>query len=404
MKQSWSSPVIVLWLAMILCACASPTPTSTPRLGPTPTPTALPDAPATQPMDIAGVWLFHLRGHGGIVQTLADLSISEAGTYSIDEKTGMHIEAGTYTIHAGELVLDSPECYNTTTAVFYSCVGTYEVYCRKEGGKPVQLMLVAVDDPNNDRRVSFNNKILELDPSPVATPTPLLPAPTPAFVPTPLAGATWKYTVLGDSSSWGFPPYYGKYIEEDLGVKVQRVSWAQGGYTSAQVLQQLRDDPQVRLDVSQSQVVTFYGNPLGLIGTRIASSGTSASYDCSLQAVSAYKAELAAMADEILSLRRGQPTLIRTYTRFMPFYRLWREQGQFEEYQRCVAALDAAILQVGKERGILAADTGLALNGPNHDQDPNDKGYLYDGVHENDAGAQVVAEVFRKLGYSAIIP
>ncbi|MCI0478229.1 MAG: hypothetical protein L0Y55_18465, partial [Anaerolineales bacterium] len=65
---------------------------------------------------------------------------------------------------------------------------------------------------------------------------------------------------------------------------------------------------------------------------------------------------------------------------------------------------DAAILQVGKERGILVADTGLALNGPNHDQDPNDKGYIADGIHENDEGAKVVADVFRKLGYAYIVP
>jgi hypothetical protein len=69
-----------------------------------------------------------------------------------------------------------------------------------------------------------------------------------------------------------------------------------------------------------------------------------------------------------------------------------------------VAALGTAILQVGKERGILVADTGLALNGPNRDQDPNDKGYLEDTVHENEVGAKVVADVFRKLGYAYIVP
>ena len=84
--------------------------------------------------------------------------------------------------------------------------------------------------------------------------------------------------------------------------------------------------------------------------------------------------------------------------------RLWKEHGQFEEYRRCVASLDAAILQVGNERGILVADTGLALNGPNHDEDPFDKGYLSDGIHENDEGAKIVAGVFRKLGYEPLVP
>jgi hypothetical protein len=113
---------------------------------------------------------------------------------------------------------------------------------------------------------------------------------------------------------------------------------------------------------------------------------------------------MSAIADEIMSLRKGQPTIIRTYTRFMPFYRQWRAGGMLDEYRRCVAALDAATLELGKERRILVADTGLALNGPNHDQDPNDLGYLYDGIHENDVGARVVADVFRKLGYGYVIP
>ena len=238
---------------------------------------------------------------------------------------------------------------------------------------------------------------------PTATPTPAPPTPTPVLVPTPAARGSWNYMVLGDSSSWGFPTLYARYIEADLGVMVRVVSWAAGGFTSAQVLKQLRDNAQERLDVSQAQVVTFYDNPLHLIGMRITGSEFG-NHECSAQVVAAYKAELGAIADEIMALRKGQPTIIRTYTRFMPFYRAWKAQGQVEEYRRCVAALDEAIFEIGRERGILVADTALAMNGPNRDQDPNDKGYLYDGVHENDEGAKIVAGVFRKLGYAAIVP
>ena len=217
-------------------------------------------------------------------------------------------------------------------------------------------------------------------------------------------GAIWNYAVLGDSSSWGFPKFYAGYIEADLGVKVNVLDWTTGGMTSAAVLDQLRANKQERLDVSRSEVVTFYGNPLHIVSLSITTGNYSDKYDCSAQAVARYKADMNGIAGEIFALRKGQPTIIRTYTRFMPFYRQWREGGQFDEYQRCVAALDEAILQVGKEHGIPVADTGLALNGPNHDQDPNDMGYLYDGVHENDVGAQVVADVFRKLGYAAVVP
>ncbi len=69
-----------------------------------------------------------------------------------------------------------------------------------------------------------------------------------------------------------------------------------------------------------------------------------------------------------------------------------------------MASLDAAILQIEKGRGIPVADTGSTLNGPNRDVDPYDRAYLFDGVHEDNAGAKIVADVFRKLGYDLIIP
>jgi hypothetical protein len=238
-----------------------------------------------------------------------------------------------------------------------------------------------------------------------AQPPEVISTSTPVLMPTPPLGASWNYVVLGDSSAWSFPRFYAEHIEADLGVKVKVLDWTVGGMTSREVLEQLRSNKQERLEVSQAQLVTFYGNPLHLIGLCITGGAPSDRCKCSAQEVAGYKAELNAIADEIFLLRKGQPTILRTYTRFMPFYRQWREQGLFDEYRRCVAALDTAILEVGKEHGILVADTGLALNGANHDQDPYDMGYLLeDGIHENDMGAKAVADVFRKLGYAAIVP
>lgn len=241
--------------------------------------------------------------------------------------------------------------------------------------------------------------------APTLIPSPMASLPTPIWVPTPRPGEAWNYVVLGDSSSWGFPKFYVQSIEADLGVKVRLIDWTSGGLTSRNVLDNLRNNQKQRQDVSNAQIVTFYGNPVHIVSMSMAGASTNRSmYDCSARAVEQYKSELSGIADEIFILRKGQPTIIRTYTRFTPFYASWKEQGMFDEYRRCAAALDEAIMQVGREHGVLVADTGLALNGPNHDQDPNDKGYLIDGIHENEVGAQIVAEVFRKLGYAAVIP
>ena len=233
---------------------------------------------------------------------------------------------------------------------------------------------------------------------------PTLPPQAEMYIAIPTPGAEWSYVALGDSSAWGFPTYYARALEADLGVTVKVIKWVRGGMTSAEVLSQLRENEEERHDVREAEVVTFYGNPLGIIGLRITSGNPSDTYDCSPQAVATFKSQMSAIGDEIFALRKGQATIIRTYTRFMPFYQIWRESGQFDEFQRCVAALDTAVLELGREHAILVADCGLALNGPNHDQDPNDRNLLYDGIHENSEGAQIVAQVFRELGYEPVVP
>jgi len=160
-RLTWST----LLLAALLAACAVAAPTATPQPIPMPAPmptTFSPEAPASAPADIAGVWLFHLRGQGGLVQSECDFTIRADGTYTIDDKSGMHVEKGTYTISAGKLVLESDECYRNSTATFYHCVGTYMAFSTKDGARPVSLRLVMVDD-QGDRAQNSNNRTLALD-------------------------------------------------------------------------------------------------------------------------------------------------------------------------------------------------------------------------------------------------
>jgi hypothetical protein len=167
MKRSWSLFLLVLAVVAALGACAAPKPTATPLPAPKPaaSPTVRPPplALANAPTDIAGVWQFHLSGQGGVVQSTLSFTIREYGTYSIDDKLApMHIEAGTYTISSGKLVLDSDECYDNSTAKFYHCVGTYMASSYKLDGRAVLLHFEMVED-RGDRSRNLNNKTLELD-------------------------------------------------------------------------------------------------------------------------------------------------------------------------------------------------------------------------------------------------
>jgi hypothetical protein len=127
------------------------------------TTTPLPEKVATSPGDIAGAWLLHVNGVGGMVKFDTTFLIKLDGTYTIDDITGgMHIEAGTYSFAGETLVLDSDECYRyTPTVEFFHCVGTYTVFSTIQGTVPVRLRFVRIDDSEGgDRALNLKNRVL----------------------------------------------------------------------------------------------------------------------------------------------------------------------------------------------------------------------------------------------------
>jgi hypothetical protein len=219
-----------------------------------------------------------------------------------------------------------------------------------------------------------------------------------------MGGEEWHYIALGDSTSISFPSDYARHIEADLGVKIQvRNRWI-GGLDSNYLLRKMREDMNLRAEISEAELLTFYANPTTHIGWRIVTGNSNDKYDCSDQALADYKTDFNAIVAEIFALRKGKPTMIRTYFSYSPINKQWKEWGQYDEYKRCFEALDRAVEDVARAHKIGFARVYDALNGPNHDQDPNDLGYLSDGEHTNDLGSKVMAEAFWKLGYEFIIP
>jgi lysophospholipase L1-like esterase len=238
---------------------------------------------------------------------------------------------------------------------------------------------------------------------------------TPAVAPTTKPGELWHVVVLGDSQSWGYGEYYAKQLEADLGAKIELDDLSLGNLRTGQLLGDLRGDPlsrpEVRSSVKQAKVVTFIAPPADQINLPIVSLAEedklaeSGRTNCSSKALEDYKADLEAIIAEIFSLRKGQPTIVLAKDYYCPFYSDWKKVGRYDEYKRCWDALNATIHQVAAEHKIPVAEVYAAFNGPNHDQDPRDKGYLgADGIHTNEAGRQLMADQFRKLGYEFIVP
>jgi hypothetical protein len=231
-----------------------------------------------------------------------------------------------------------------------------------------------------------------------ATPAPAAMPPTVS----PDSTAVWDLVVLGDSESWGMGEHYARFIEEDLGVKVRLHDMWRGGLTTSQLLSDLRTFDIVRKAVAGAEVVTAIANPADFIGWKIV--GDSAgSYDCSEKAMAGYRADLEAIFAEVLALRQGRPTALRTMDFYTPTYSLWKKDGTYEEYRRCWIAQSEAIHQAAATHGIPVAEVYAAFNGPGFDQDPRDAGLIgTDGEHPSEAGRAAVAQAFRATGYAPL--
>jgi hypothetical protein len=221
----------------------------------------------------------------------------------------------------------------------------------------------------------------------------------------------WDLVIFGDSSAFGFGVYYAAYIEEDLGVKVRVHERAVGGQTAWGLLSKLFDDEEIRELVSEAEVVTFIGNPRDSISEtnpwdyECAEASGCYVINCSLVTFEKYIADIEAIIEEILSLRDGSPTIIRAMDCYYPNVRWHKEYGVYEECKQCIDNTNMAIHQAAAAHNVPVARVYDAFNGPNHDEDPIDKGYLSpDGIHTSEEGKKIIAILFRELGYQPVNP
>ena len=250
--------------------------------------------------------------------------------------------------------------------------------------------------------------------------------------PTPTATSTtkapeeikeWDYVVFGDSSAWGFSKYYASYMEKDLGVKVTIYNKTIDTQSVFDILRVLRKDESLRKLVNEAEVVTLIGNPDLSQGDTPESLEKYIEWeeqpswykdckklyrppgDCSPETFESYIENIKGIIEEILSLRNGMPTIIRAMDYYMPLYSEWKEWGIQEECTCCWENFNNAIHQAAAAYNVPVARVYDAFNGPNHDEDPREKGYIGDdGKHTTETGQKVIADLMQKLGYKPITP
>ncbi len=224
------------------------------------------------------------------------------------------------------------------------------------------------------------------------------------------ASGSLNYTALGDSLAYGildlsrggYVPRYASYVQTDTGSTVLLNNLGRNGWTSTQLLNALRTDMTFRNSLANSQVITFDigGNDFLRIRDSYQSGrcGGADNQDCIRSTVATFKANWSAIIAEILALRSTSNTVIRTMDIYNPFVKQFPAlKFYLEDANNYIAVTSAA-------NNIPCAKVYRAFNGVNGDEDAGDKGYIspYDpsGVHPGELGHQVIADLFRNLGYA----
>ncbi len=230
------------------------------------------------------------------------------------------------------------------------------------------------------------------------------------------AGGSVNYTALGDSLAYGildlsrggYVPRYASYVQADTGSTVLLNNLGQNGWTSTQLLNALRTNTTFRNSLANSQVITFDigGNDFlrAINAYKGGTCGGADNQDCLKTTAATFKANWSAIITEILSVRSTGNTVIRTMDVYNPFVNAEKASGSFEMLKPLLDDANNYIAVTSAANNIPCAKVYRAFNGVNGDEDAGDKGYIspYDpsGVHPGELGHQVIADLFRNLGYA----
>lgn len=241
-------------------------------------------------------------------------------------------------------------------------------------------------------------------------------APTPTTTPLPLTAATviatqsdkeWDLVVMGDSLMSGLASRYAAHLEHDLGIRVIVHNQTRDNCGSSCLLRSLRPGSELQQHLREAEVVIFN---VGLAvfkdpATKYAfgssgSCGGTDDQDCLREALKVYQDDTDAIFTEIVSLCSPSETLIRTMDIHQVLVKELKEAEAFDVVNNYWREANEHVIQVATEHHIPVARVYTTFMGATGDADPRDKGLVQsDGTHPTGEGADLMAELFRDLGY-----
>lgn len=230
-------------------------------------------------------------------------------------------------------------------------------------------------------------------------------------------GAVWHLVIIGDSSLWGVGEPLASKIEEDVGVEVVLDDFWQPTLSAGEVLAALQTDESQNLRLKQlpdslkdAEVVVLFVNPLESIDPAHpldmwACFMPPGPTTCDPASFEKYQSDLETIWAEIFKLRKGQPTILWATDIYNPLVGYWDRQGAFDACDQCWTNMSIAARLAADAYKIPFLERYAAFNGPGHNQDPVEKGYIRsDGEHLSELGAEYVAEMLSQLGYEPVSP
>jgi hypothetical protein len=235
--------------------------------------------------------------------------------------------------------------------------------------------------------------------------------------------------VLTDSSGWGIAERFAPLAAQALKREIQFDDWARGGEPITKILDWMQT---ILADkVAEAEIIVMYAFLGGLeydlpelklmscfdaadavlVPEEYAGDWTPGTKWKPAPAVATveewqpYRDVLDQVYDEIWKLRAGQPTIIRTYDVPLGFIAAWKELGIESECVRNWEVQTQVIREAAEANGAGFVSLFDVFNGPNHDEDPNEKGWMMDDLmHAGDEGRDIIAEALAAYGFEVSEP
>lgn len=223
----------------------------------------------------------------------------------------------------------------------------------------------------------------------------------------PMEGEPWDLLVVTNSFGLGVAEAYAAHASDALGVTVNADEAAIDRLTASKALLHLHDAayPPLADLVRNAEIIVAYGVPersgewfetcfIFQTNPRILEREyTDDDWE-------QYRDELDELFAEIWRLREGLPTVLRTHDIPIGIISEWRDLGK---ESGCIASWESnseAIRASAETYGVTLVSLFDVFNGPNHDQDPREKGWIHeDGIHTNEAGALAIADALAATGF-----